>query len=173
MKMSIKNHVRKIVGFLVFLLAAPIFFVLWIILCIADPVRSFLDFFRDLFDSLTDPEYIPPIGYSNFCALQAYWRKAVEAEAKPDRAEALKYWKKCAALYDTNAMLHVASYYENPENGSPDPKTASDFHALAASFGNPEAKKQYALLTGHELTDPERDRVREFFAQNRRAWLQD
>ena len=173
MKNSNKNIVRKIVGFIGFLLAAPFLFVLWVVFCMAGFIRDFLDFSRDFFDSMTDPEYVPPIGFSGFCALQAYGRKAVQAEAKLNRAEALRYWKKCAALYETNAMLHIASYYENPENGSPDLKLASDFYALAASFGNPEAKKQYALLSGHELTDRERDLVREVFFKNRRTWLQD
>ena len=172
MKITIKNMVRRIVGFIVFLVALPFLFVFWIVFCIAGSVRNFLDFCRDFIDSLTNPEYVPPIGFSGFCALQAYWREASRAEAKQNRAEALKYWKKCAALYETNAMLHAASYYENPETGSPDLKTASDFYALAASYGDPKAKAKYQLLAGHELTDRERELVREVFVKNRRTWLQ-
>lgn len=165
MKTSNKTTLGKIIGFAGWLLMLPFLIVLWTGYTLVRAVQDFLDFSGEFFKSPDD------FGLGGFWAMQAYWREASRAEAEGNKMEALKYWKKCAAHCDTNAMLQVARHYEDPGSGTTDLKQAADLYALAASYGNAEAEAKYVSLTGHELTGREKKRVQKDFPELQREWL--
>ena len=173
MKNTFRKMLRIISGFIVFLLAFPFLLVLQVIGLLVESIQDILSFSWDFLKSQTDPEYVPPIGVGGFYALQCYWKKACRAEKDQKKDEALKYWKKCAALYNVEAMLQAARHYEAPGSGMPDLKRASDFYALAGSYGSPTGEAKYVSLTGQELSDQEKKRVQEDFIRTRRTWLQE
>ena len=167
MKTSNGTTLGKIIRFAGGVLMLPFLIVLWIFYIIARGVGDFLDFSSEFFKSPDD------LGLGGFWAMQAYGREAARAEAEGNKMEALKYWKKCAAHCNTNAMLQVARHYEDPESGTPDLKQAAELYALAASYGNAEAEAKYVSLTGHELTGREKKRVQKDFPELQRVWLKD
>lgn len=167
MKTSNGTTPGKIIGFAGWLLMLPFLIVLWIGYTIVRAVRDFLDFSSECFKRADD------FGLGGFWAMQAYRREAARAEAEGNKMEALKYWKKCAAHWDSYAMLHAAGYYEDSGSGVQDLKQASELYALAACCGNPVGESKYVSLTGHELTGREKKRVQADFLEIRRVWLKD
>ena len=91
------------------------------------------------------------------------------AEAAGNEAEAVKYRKKGAFLFDPFAMLGLARHYEHAGDG----KQAAEWYALAASFDNAEGEARYADLTGLSLDRKEKRRLRKDFIYGRRFSLRD
>ncbi len=167
-----KKTFRKIIGFAGAILLMPFLAVLWIIYGLGRMVQEFCDFAGDFIRSLTDPEYVPPIGLAGFYAMRDCGMKALQAESDGRFDEARKYWKKCAAFYDTRAMVKTAEYCVR-EEGRAGRQQASEWYACAAGFGDTKAEARYRELTGKELSGKERQQARQTFIMNRKKYLQD
>ena len=170
MKEKAEKILRAVPGGLLALALLPIYAVGAVICGAALLLREFWESFaKDLVLSVVDPDYVPPIGMGGCYATQCYAREAVRAEAAGNEAEAVKYRKKGAFLFDPFAMLGLARHYEHAGDG----KQAAEWYALAASFDNAEGEARYADLTGLSLDRKEKRRLRKDFIYGRRFSLRD
>ena len=167
-----KEMFRKICGYAGAVLLLPLLAVLWIIYGLGRMVLEFCEFAGDFIRSLTDPDYVPPIGLAGFYARRDCGMKALQAESNGRFDEARKYWKKCAAFYDTRAMVKTAEYYGQADDPA-ERKMASEWYAYAASFGDTKAEARYQELTGQALSAKEKQQVKQDFIKNRRNYLLD
>ena len=163
---------RKIIGFAGACLLLPFLAVLWIIYGLVRIFQEFCEFAGDFIRSLTDPDYVPPIGLAGFYAMRDFGMKALQAESDGRFEDARKYWKKCAAFYDTRAMVKTAGYYERAEDPA-DRKQASEWYVYAASFGDTNGEAKYQELTGKTLSGKEKQQAKQTFIINRKKYLQD
>lgn len=173
MKNSILKIMCAVLKMALALVLLPFYLVMWCFYIIGIGLIDFKNFSKDFIGSLTDPDYVPPIGLGGFYALKGYRLKALEAESAGNSDDALKYWKKCACFYDSFAMCKVASYTLYGEDEEQCRKKASEWYAAAASFGNEEAEKEYKNITGVPLDDKQKRWIRKNFINNRRHYLAD
>jgi|GEM_PF-2144230 len=161
---------RAVPGGLLALLLLPLYAAGAVICGAVLLLREFWDSFaKDLVCGAVDPDYVPPIGMGGFYAAQCCAREAVRAEADGNEAEAVKYRKKGAFLFDPFALLGLARHYERAGDG----KQAAEWYAFAASFDSAEGEARYAELTGLTLDKREKRRLRRDFIYDRRFSLRD
>ena len=171
-----KKPSRKVFGTLAACVLLPFYAVAWIFHGVVAALRDFREFAGEFVKSLTDPDHTPSIGLKGFYALRECRQKAYRAEAEYDDEEALENWKKCAFYFDTDAMVRLARHYqygwddEDEESGR---KRASEWYAVAASFGSAEGESGYAELTSVFLTDDEKKWLRRNYIKNRKYCLRD
>ena len=170
MKEKTGKVLQAVLGGLLALLLLPLYAAGAVVCGVVLFLREFWDSFAgDLVHSVVDPDYIPPIGMGGSYAVHCYACEAVLAEADGNEAEAVKYRKKGAFLFDPFAMLGLARHYEH----AGDEKQAAEWYALAASFDSPEGAARYADLTGLTLDKREKRRLRRDFIYDRRFSLRD
>ena len=170
MKEKLGKVLQAVLGGLLTVLLLPLYAAGAVICGAVLFLREFWDSFaRDLVCSVVDPDYVPPVGMGGFYAAQCCAREAVRAEADGNEAEAVKYRKKGAFLFDSFAMLGLARHYEHAGDG----KQAAEWYAFAASFDSPEGEARYAELTGLTLDKREKRRLRRDFIYDRRFSLRD
>ena len=171
-----KKLSRKVFGTLAACALLPFYAVAWIFHGVAAALRDFREFAGDFVKSLTDPEHAPSIGLKGFYELRECRRKAYRAEAEYDDQEALENWKKCAFYFDTDAMLKLAEHYRlsgDDESDGNNRTRASEWYAVAASFGNTKGESGYVGMTGGFLADGEKQWLRRNYIKNRKQCLRD
>ena len=173
MKNSALKIMCKVLKMAFALVLLPFYFFVWCFYIIGAGLMDFKNFSRDFIGSLTDPDYVPFIGLGGFYALKGYRLKALEAEVAEKSDDALKYWKKCSCFYDTFAMCKVASYSLYGDDEEQSRKEASEWYAIAASFGNAEAEEEYMNISGTALDDQQKRWLRKNFIKNRKHYLKD
>lgn len=167
------SFVKKIFGAMLAVFILPFYLLLWIFQGILTGLQDFCEFFQDFFRSMTDPDYIPPIGLRGFYALKGCRQAAFQAEAEGDYEKAALLWKKCALLYDTDAMIRVgkniiaeADSCESEQDDREVCQRAAEWYAVAASFGNSAAESEYEHITGHKISADEKAWFRRNFKKS-------
>lgn len=171
-----KKLSRKVFGTLAACVLLPFYAVAWIFHGVVAALRDFREFAGDFVKSLTDPDHTPSIGLKGFYELRECRWKAYRAEAEYDDEEALENWEKCAFYYDTEAMLRVGAHYESSwddEDEESSQKLASEWYAVAASFGSAEGESGYSRITSVFLTDDEKKWLRRNYIRSRKHCLRD
>ena len=171
-----KKPSKKVSGTLAAMVLLPFYAVAWIFHGVGAALRDFREFAGDFVKSLTDPEHTPSIGLKGFYALRECRQKAYRAEVEDEYDEALENWKKCAFYFDTDAMVRLAEHYQYGADGENEEsylKRASEWYAVAASFGSAKGESGYAELTSVFLTDDEKKWLRTNYIKNRKQCLRD
>jgi hypothetical protein len=175
MKIFYKSFIAPIFCAIIASVTFPFWLLLWMGYIIFANLKDFGTFFRNFTRSLRTPGNPPFIGLRGFYALKKYRYEALQAEADYDSQTAAASWKKCALLYDTDAMIKVAEYVaegefcEAPseENCEELRQIAVQWYAVAASFGNSKAEKEYEFKTGYKISDDEKIWFRKNFIKSR------
>ena len=171
-----KKLSRKVFGTLAACVLLPFWAVVWILHGVVAALRDFREFAGEFVKSFADPDHVPPIGLKGFYTLKECRQKAYQAEAEYDYEEAAKNWEKCAFYYDTEAMLRVGAHYESSwddEDEESSQKLASEWYAVAASFGSAEGESGYSRITSVFLTDDEKKWLRRNYIRSRKHCLRD
>ena len=174
MKNFYKSFIVPIFCAIIAAVTFPFWLLLWMGYIIFANLKDFWTFFRNFTRRFRTPGNPPFIGLSGFYALKKYSREALQAEADRDSQTAAAAWKKCALLYDTDAMIKVAEYAASgdfdedysEENEEDLRKLAVQWYAVAAIFGNSKAEKEYEFKTGYKISDDEKIWFRKNFIKS-------
>ena len=169
--MYMKNFYKSFIAPIFCAIIASVMFPFWLLLwmgyIIFANLKDFWIFFCDFTRSLRTPGNPPFVGLSGFYALKKYSREALQAEADYDSQTAAAAWKKCALLYDTDAMIKTAEYAASGDFEEDLRELAVQWYAVAASFGNSEAEREYELKTSHKISEDEKIWFRKNFIKSR------
>lgn len=147
---------RYIGGFLLTLVLLPVMGIAWLGCVAYYGLKGLMAAFKELWFSISDPAYVPNIGYGGVMKRRNECRLASEAVAKGDWASAVMHWKAAGRLYDAPSMLKLGECFEASRGVAASCGAAYEYYTLAARYGMSEAKEACQRLEEFRLPSGER-----------------
>lgn len=137
---------RYIGGFMLTLVLFPIMGLFWLGCVVYHGLSVLWTSFREFWFSISDPAYIPNIGYGGTIRRYHERQLAAEAVAKGDWASAVSHWKNAARLYDVPSMHKLGECFETGKGVTANGGAAYEYYYLAEQYGMAEDREACSRL---------------------------